>query len=204
MGKVCECGCFCVALYIKLGIILSFVAIDCDLLLPIIKYSKIEMLDKFDDNSNKIKSDAIQEYECYIYNDFYVEKEPYTAQFKIKQIKKFSTGLISLLFIQLALDVWYYGALIISCCCISEEKLAICALSYLILSGITSVLHLLFYILFSVYYFKGKSAFKLIENECIYFIFYKNCEKFFIIDIIFMFINFWLNCISWVGNSKEK
>ena len=204
MGKICQCGCFCVALYIKLGIILSFVAIDCDLLLPIIKYSKIEMLDKFDDNSNKIKSDAIQEYECYIYNDFYVEKEPYTAQFKIKQIKKFSTGLISLLFIQLALDVWYYGALIISCCCISDETLAICCLSYLILSTITSALHILFFILFSVNYFNGKSAFKLIAHECIYFIFYQNCEKFFIIDIIFIFLNFWLNCISWTGISKGK
>ena len=203
MGKICECGCFCIALYIRLAIIISFVVAGCELLLPIIKYSKIEYLDIYGENSNQIKSDAIKEYECYISVFYFEIKETKTAKFKIKEIKKFSTGLISLLFIQLALDVWFYGTWIISCCCISDEKLAICALSYLILSLITSAIHILFFILFSVNYFKGKSEFKTI-NECQFFIFYENCGKFFIVDIIFLFINFWLNCASWVGNSKGK
>ena len=129
---------------------------------------------------------------CYL---FYSQHKNVVS--KMKKMKAFSRGLISLFFIQLALDVTIFGAMIISCCCLSEEKLANCTLSYLVLSGITSVLHLLFFILFSANYFmikKGTKGF----IECDITSYLENCKKSFICDLIFMFFNFWLNCSWWV------
>ena len=200
MGKVCECGCICIAIYIKLAVMICTVVVGCSYLLPVINYSQMEEPDIEIDNLSNIEQEDPKIYRCYL---FYYQNKDIIPEFKIKKIKTFSTGLISLNFIQLAIEVMFYVVLVISCCCISKDTLLYCTLYYLILSGIISALHLLFFILFSVYYFKGKKAAKNLTN-CDIDLFYENCKNFFIGDIISIFFNFWLNCVWWVNNGKEN
>ena len=198
MGKVCECGCICIVLYIKLAITISFTIVAFQYLFPIIDYSKMEISDTDTETENFIFLDDFgfpKEYNCYMY---YFENKNVAS--KIKKIKAFSRGLVSLFFIQLALEVMIYVIMVISCCCISDTTLAYSTLFYLVLSTIVSAIHLLFFILFSVNYFKVKKETKGF-TQCDILSFIENCKTFFICDLIFIFFNFWLNCSWWVKNN---
>ena len=200
MGKACECGCFCFAIYIRLGLMIASLAIGCEYLFPVINYPKMEEPVIEEDNLSIIESRDPEKYKCYLIHS---QNEDIISELKIKKIKTFSTGLISLLFMQLAIEVMFYVVLIASCCCISKDRLLYCTLFYLIISGIISALHLLFFILFAVNYFKGKKLAKTF-TVCDIISFYENCGKFIIGDLIFIFFYFWGYCISWVKNGKEN
>ena len=200
MGKACECGCLCIAIYFKLGIMISSIVIGCEYLLPVINYSKMEKPDNANeiDNLDIIESNVKEGYSCYI---LFSENKKIVSKFKMKQIKAFSIGLIIFLIIQLVIGVWFYGVLVISCCCISKDTLILCTLFYLISAVIIYFMHLLFFILFAVFYFKGKKAAKGIDG-CEIASYYENCKTFFIVDLIFIFINFWLHCAGWANKGK--
>jgi len=204
MGKACECGCICIGIYIKIALMISSLIVCCDLLLPIINYSKmkdaknIENIEIDNINYNTADQKVRDKISCY---KFISEYQNIIPSFKMKQIKAFSIGLITLNGLQLALEVFFFVILVGSCCCFSNDTVLYYTLLYLISALITYLIHLLFFVLFAVFYFIGKKAAKD-YNKCDITSYFKNCRDFLIADCIFIFISFWLICSGWVSKDK--
>ena len=81
MGKVCECGCLCIAIYFKLAIMISSIIIGCEYLIPVINYSKMKKPDTEIDNLDIIESNVKEEYSCYI---LFSENKDFVSKFKMK------------------------------------------------------------------------------------------------------------------------
>ena len=202
MGKACECGCICIGIYIKLALMISSLIVSCNLLLPIINYSKMKESEniEIDNNLNYNTADqkVLDEYSCY---NFISEYKDIIPSFKMKQIKAFSIGLFTLISIQLALEVFFFVILVISCCCISKDTVLYYTLFYLISALTTYLLHLLFFVLLTVFYCLGKKEAK-VYDKCDITSYFNNCRDFIIVDSIFIFFSFWLICSGWVNKDK--
>jgi len=137
-----------------------------------------------------------------------------TFDFKMKEIHRYSTGLVSILFIQIGIEILFIIGLIIAALIKSSSCGGIMVIIYLILPQIGSLLNLIFFILFSVYYYKGRIDDFKYFSECHFFdernfnknygyifLLYKNCKKVFIVNLIYlcrnccsMFINY-MKCL---------
>ena len=95
-------------LILKSAITITFAILNCIWLLKIMENSKKEeAFVKIDDSQMISSEDPNGVCEKYLYN--YLDKGAHeTFNFKMKDINKFSIGLISLLFIQLGMDSLYY------------------------------------------------------------------------------------------------
>ena len=111
-------------------------------------------------------------YSYYTEGDFCLDHlEPYVDKgafkefdLRIKKIKKFSTILIAILFVKMALSLL---ASFLGLCC-ESKKCSCFILILLFLSLVAEVLFLIFFIIISVHYFKSKfSKFEKFE-ECKY------------------------------------
>ena len=153
--------------------------------------------------------------EKYLY-DYLEEGVHETFDFKMKDIKKYSTGLVSILFISLGMDLLLVLVIIISICCHLNDAIVACVTIHTILSSMLSTLNLIFFILFSVYYYKGKIKDFEDFSECDFFIesffrdtfsyifiVYDNCKKVFITDLIFICLNCCSTIISAIINKKN-
>ena len=131
-----------------------------------------------------------------------------TFNFKMKEIHKYSTGLVSILFIQIGLFIiiFIWGFLLLMMTSSAKGWGSIFGtlyIFYLILSQIAAILNLVFFILLSVYYYKGKIDEFKDFRECNFFdeanfnktyeyifLVYKNCKRVFIVDLILLCVNY--------------
>ena len=120
----------------------------------------------------------------------------------MKEIKAFSIVLFTLIIIQSAIEVIFYVIIIGSYCCISEDTFINYTLFYLISAGVTYLIHLLFFVLLGIFYFKGKKAAKGFFDQCDITSYYNHCRDYLIGDLILTFVNFWLHCVGWVNKDK--
>ena len=205
MGDETNClSCFFILLNLALSltlIILNFVWI-----FPVMNNSKEEPLVEIGsilapDNSN-LDLDSLRssrgDCDKNLY-DIYENGVYETFNFKMKEIHLYSTGLVSILFIQIGLDILFIVGFIASALLDLVSFGAIIFVLYLILPQIASLLNLIFFILFSVYYKKGKIDDFKYFSECPFldernfnknydyiFLVYKNCEKVFIVNLIYL------------------
>ena len=139
-----------------------------------------------------------------------------TFNFKMKEIHKYSTGLVAILFIQIGFIVLLF---LFSFCVLSSTSSARGAgsffrcvlITHIIITIIVSLLNLIFFILLSVYFYKGKiNEFKDF-GECLFFdeanfnktykyifLVYKSCKKVFIVNIIYLVFNCSLLFSGWI------
>ena len=191
---------------ISLFIILasSFVLIILELIwiTPVMKNSKKEPL--FEIGSSLLPkyehkgSLAISEGNCekYLYNS--LKNGVYeTFNFKMKEIHKYSTGIFVIFILQIS-----FGLIIILSACgngFDECQLVVFVIGFII----TLLLNFIFFILFSVFFYKRKiDEFKDFSkcsffdetnfNYIFGFVFsvYKNGKKAFIVDLLFVILNF--------------
>jgi hypothetical protein len=226
MGDETNClSCFFILLNLALSltlIILNFVWI-----FPVMNNSKEEPLVEIGsilapDNSNlDLDSLRSSKGDCNknLY-DIYEDGVYETFNFKMKEIHLYSTGLVSILFIQIGLDILYIAALFISILINSKDCGIIIVLFYLILPKIALLLNLIFFILFSVYFYKGKIDDFKFFSECSFFdernfnktydyifIVYNNCKKAFIVNLIYVCLNccsFVINCMKCLFSDKNN
>jgi len=204
MEKVCSCF----LIIIKLGITIAFIVINCIWLFSIIKNSKKEENFIEVDNSWGVSEDPNGVCEKNIVS-YLSEGAHETFNFKMKEINKYSTGLVSILLIQVGLDFIFYVILICTCIVQKTEALTGYTYFYIIVSGIISLLNFIFFILFSVYYYKGKIREFKDFGECGFFIqsvfqdafnyvfiVFDNCKKVFITDLVFLCYNCCTSCLS--------
>ena len=207
-------------IFINLAISLTLIILNFVWLFPVMNNSKkeeplVENTNILLPNYNNIDLDSIRyskgDCDKNLY-DIYEDGVYETFNFKMKEIHKYSTGLVSILFIQIGLDIIYIVGLFISFLIDSENCGGIIVILYLILPKIALLLNLIFFILFSVYFYKGKiDEFKFF-SECSFFdernfnktydyifIVYNNCKKAFIVNLIYLSINncsFVINCMK--------
>ena len=140
-----------------------------------------------------------------------------TFNFKMKQIFKYSVGLIATLFIELGLVILFCIGLIISFLKDSSNCMVFIIIVYL-LSIIVLLLNLIFFILFSVNFNKEKIDDFEDFSECIFFdksifnkiydyifLVYINCKKVFIVNLIYLCIKnclIFLNCTICFDNKN--
>ena len=143
-----------------------------------------------------------------------------TFNFKIKQIHKYSTGLIVILFIQAWLFIILFLLFLISLTTSSMGlgKIFMCYLiAHIIMTIILSLLNLVFFILLSVNFYKGKIDEFKDFSECFFFdktnfdktfeyiyLIYKNCKKIFIVDLIYLCISFYPLFMKFIFNGCDK
>ena len=157
------------------------------------------------------KSNSEFRSECDYNLDSFLDEGAYeTFNIKMKQIHKYSTGLISILFIEIGLNIIAYVAVFILAIVKSDsDAIALIFICHKLLDIIVSILNLIFFIILSVYYYKGK--YKEFENfsNCYFFDYdnfmdiygcvfkvQKNYKKVFILDIIFLSLNFCVNLLN--------
>jgi hypothetical protein len=215
-----QSGLFYCIIFINLVISLTLIILNFVWLFPVMNNSKKE--EPLVENENILVPNYINldldslrsskgDCEKNLY-DIYEDGVYETFNFKMKEIHKYSTGLVSILFIQIGLDIIYIVGLFISFLIDSEACGGIIVLFYLILPKIASLINLIFFILFSVYFYKGKIDDFKFFSECSFFdernfnktydyifIVYNNCKKAFIVNLIYLSINncsFIINCMK--------
>ena len=214
-------GCLCVILILTLGIPVVFITLNCVWLFPVMNNSKKkeppmetrESLVLYNSNSEYT-------YECNNNLDSFLEKGAYeTFNINMKQIHKFSTGLISILLIEVGLSVIGFITIIILAIVKPDSDAVVwiyCC--YKLLDTLLSLLNLIFFIILSVYYYKGKyNEFKdfsncyffdynnFMENYGSVFEVQKNYKKVFILDIIFICLSFCSNILNlFLKNAKSS
>ena len=215
-------------IFINLSISLTLIILNFVWLFPVMNNSKkeeplVENTNILLPNYNNIDLDSIRyskgDCDKNLY-DIYEDGVYETFNFKMKEIHKYSTGLVSILFIQIGLDLLYIVGLIISALINSETCGGIIVILYLILPKIALLLNLIFFILFSVYFYKGKIDDFKYFRECSFFdernfnkaydyifLVYKNSLKVFIVNLIYISINccsFFINCMKfWFGDKNN-
>ena len=207
-------------IFINLAISLTLIILNFVWLFPVMNNSKkeeplVENENILVPNYNNLDLDSLRsskgDCEKNLY-DIYEDGVYETFNFKMKEIHKYSTGLVSILFIQIGLDIIYIVGLFISFLIDSENCGGIIVILYLILPKIALLLNLIFFILFSVYFYKGKIDDFKFFSECSFFdernfnktydyifIVYNNCKKAFIVNLIYLSINncsFVINCMK--------
>ena len=206
-GAICI---MCGISFIFLAITVVFISLSCVRFIPIMNNSKkAEPL--IGTRENLIHYNYTQEYdeECEDNLISFLNEGIYeTFNLKIEQIHKYSKGLIYILFIIIGLEVI---TIIIFLCifCVKSDKMEKILFIFGLLYILGLVLNIIFFILLSIYYFKGK--YKELENfaycgffdsnnfmETYDYIFEikKNFKKGFIFDIIFISLIFVLIIIG--------
>ena len=205
--------CFCITIILSLGISIIFITLNCVWLFPVMNNSKkkeppIEIRESLVLYRSNSEENA---YECNNNLDSYLEKGAYeTFNIKMNQIHKFSTGLISILLIEVGLGVIAFTIIIILVIVKQNSEAVIWVyLSDKLLDMLLSLLNLIFFIILSVYYYKGK--YKELEDfsNCYFFdnnnfmeiygsVFevQKNYKKVFILDIIFISLSSCSNILN--------
>jgi len=209
-------------LCIILLISITLIILDFVWLFPVMNNSKkeepiveIESLLKTEYNTIDLSSFSSSKVDCEKnLFDMNIDGVYETFDFKMKKIHKYSTGLVSILFIQIGIDIIYLLWICISFIRNSIFSILIMIIIYLILPQIGSLLNLIFFILLSVYYYKGRIDDFKYFSECYFFdetnfnknydyifLVYKNCKKVFIVNLIYLciiccsiFINF-MKCL---------
>jgi len=90
-------------------------------------------------------------------------------------------------------------------------------ITHIIMTIILSLLNLIFFILLSVYFYKGKIDEFKDFSECFFFdkmnfdktfeyiyLIYKNCKKIFIVDLIYLCISFYPLFMKFIFNGCDK
>ena len=213
--------------FINLAISLALIILNFVWLIPVMNNSKKEEplvengiilapnYDNLDLDSLRFSKGDCDKNLYGIYEDGVYE----TFNFKMKEIHKYSTGLVSILFIQIGLDIIYVVGFIIAALIGSENCGGIIFIFYLILPKITLLLNLIFFILLSVYFYEGKiDDFKYLR-ECAFFdetnfnktydnifLVYENCKKVFIVNLIYLSLNgcsCFINCMRCFFGNKN-
>ena len=159
------------------------------------------------------RSDIEYSDKCINNLDLFLKNGTYeTFNINMKRIHKYSKGLLFILFIIIGSNVISFIAFINCACCSNSTdftKFIFCCGCLLYILG--TILNLIFFILLSVYYYKGKfkefeefskcgfiDSKKFMETYDFIFIIHKNYQKVFIVDLIFICLNFglFLLCIS--------
>ena len=194
-----------------ISIIISIVCIilSCVWLFPVMNNSKKKEPPIEIRESLILSNSNLENAECVDNLYSFIDKGAYeTFNINMKEIHKYSTGLISILFIIIGGNLIAFITFLICACqnpnSVSDLVKSICFCGGL-LYILGSILNLIFFIILSVYYYKGK--YKGLEDfsKCnifdyndfmdIYgFIFkiQKNYKKIFITDIVFICLNFCL------------
>ena len=215
-------------IFINLAISLTLIILNFVWLFPVMNNSKkeeplVENVNILVPNYINLDLDSLRsskgDCEKNLY-DIYEDGVYETFNFKMKEIHKYSTGLVSILFIQIGLDIIYIVGLFISFLIDSENCGGIIVILYLILPKIALLLNLIFFILFSVYFYKGKIDDFKFFSECSFFdernfnktydyifIVYNNCKKAFIVNLIYVCLNccsFVINCMKCLFSDKNN
>ena len=206
-------GCIiCTILIITLSISVIFITLNFVWLFPVMNDSKKK------EPPNEIRQSLILyesnsgiQYDCDYNLISFLDKGAFeTFNIKMKQIHKYSTGLISILFIDIGLSVIAFVAIIILTIVKSNSDATVfiyCCQK--LLNALCEILNLIFFILLSVYYYKGKYK-ELEDFSTCYFFDYdrfmdtydfifkvqKNYKKVFILNIIFLSLNCCLNLLN--------
>ena len=226
MGDKPNCLSNCIT-FINLAISLTLIILNFVWLFPIMNNSKKEEplvengiilapnYDNLDLDSLRFSKGDCDQNLYGIYEDGVYE----TFNFKMKEIHKYSTGLVSILFIQIGFDIIYIIGFIIAVLIDSENCGAIILILYLILPKIVLLLNLIFFILFSVNFYEGKIDDFKYFRECSFFdetnfnktydyifLVYKNCKKVFIVNLIYLCLNGcsgFINCMKCFFGDKN-
>ena len=191
-----SCSSIVTSIFIILSIIILIVCIV--FLFKIRKNAKNEPSPRtpyynYDDVSNYYVSGDF----CYNHLDTYIEKGAF-ADFDIKmsKIRKYSTVLLSLYFVQLALLIFAFVLPFLLSYCESCTKVLPCI--FLLINTIVGIISLVFFIILSYYIYKGKFGDLKTFSKCEYltrkfqtdydfaFKIKNNFKKFFIMTIVSM------------------
>ena len=214
------CGILCIYT-IKFIAAIVFLILNLVWLFPVMNNSKkdepqIENLTCYLPNQNNLRYLILTELDC----DFYLyeisNKGAYkTFDLKMDNIHKYSTGLLSIFFIQAGLLVLFIVGLIISI--ITEfDAFAFFIILYFLLDILCSILNLIFFIILSVNYYKCKfnnfqdfggcyffDKEKFMEDYDNVFKVKNNFKKVFIINIISLSLSFLGNVCSLLCRKKK-
>ena len=205
-------------LLIGLGISVVIIILNFVWLFPVMTNSKNDE-PSLETRISLVETTSINynEGQCSIYLEGFLNEGAHeTFNFKIKTIHKFSTGLISLFFIQIIISILFVIFLIIFSVKNLGDAGAILFIIYYLLDLIISILNLIFFIILSVNYYKGKYDDFEDFGDCEYFEPYtvshtydyiftikKNYKKFFLMNIILLSLNSCSTFLKTCCRSKE-